>query len=181
MLLTYLLKFRSTWWRYRPAMLLSLLHMWLKMCETTHLHSTCSRRNNTRGHLNNTKSSKPLAPFRTSALGTSGFQLAPFGRSNWEPQSYCWTRAPHSLATPLPTTQKRIGLGSSNLVAGSDTWPALYDNCSRSKGQGHKVNRSCNVSTAKTQYLSSGQSYQLQTWWKLLPCGLTHVVCFLGE
>jgi len=38
-----------------------------------------------------------------------------------------------------PISTERIGVGSSYLVARLDTWLAMNDNCSRSKGQGHKV------------------------------------------
>ena len=36
-------------------------------------------------------------------------------------------------------TQQRIAVGSSNLVEGLTTWPAMYDRWPKSKGQGHKV------------------------------------------
>ena len=95
------------------------------MCEMIHLRSTCRVFNNRRGHLRTQKASEALAagdptggaytapqariarPAQspTPALSTLGFQLQPLGRSNWGPPSYCWTRAPQSLATSLNTAQ----------------------------------------------------------------------------
>jgi len=101
------------------------------MSEMIHLHSTHTIFHNRRGHLWTQKASKLLAagasiqtplgeltalprphdggrgqllpPLQnlTPALSPSGFELRPFGPRNWGPLTYCWTRVPQSLATPL--------------------------------------------------------------------------------
>ena len=82
-----------------------------------HLHSTHRDFNSRRGHLNTTsiktlgdptggaytapqaRIAGPLqAPLPLSALRASSFRT--WGWSNWGNPSYCWTRAPQSLATP---------------------------------------------------------------------------------
>jgi len=76
------------------------------------------------------------------------------------------------------TTQEPIAVGSSNLVEGLITWPAMYDHWPRSEV---KVTRSCNVSAAIMLYLCNRWSYQLQTWWKLSSWGMQHVTHFLCQ
>jgi len=79
-------------------------------------------------------------------------------------------------------TQERIVVGSSNLVEGLTTWPAMYDHWPKSKGQrSRSLTRSRNVSAAITLELGNGWSYQLKTWWKLSPPGAHHVTHFLGQ
>ena len=59
-------------------------------------------------------------------------------------------------------TQEGISVGSSNLVEGLITWPAMYDHWPKSKGQ---RSRSQGHVTHQQQYrYNKAWSYQLQTW-----------------
>ena len=71
-----------------------------------------------------------------------------------------------------------IGIGSSNWVEGLSTWPATYDNCSKSKGR--RLSRSQSHVTYQQQqcYNSAMKSYQLQIWWKLSSWVAHHLARF---
>ena len=58
---------------------------------------------------------------------------------------------------------------------------AMYDICSRSKGQRSRSQGHVTYQQAKTLSLGSVWSYQLQTWWELSTWGSTRMVYFLGQ